>query len=77
MTEIGFKASRKGNVLAAIRDASSIQQEAEGFDAAGELCVGRAANRMLRGVMALERGLIRAGLPLPWGRSLLALAHKP
>ena len=52
------------------------QRRAEGFDASGELRVGPAANRVLGGVMALERGLIHAGIPLPWGGSLLAIAHK-
>ena len=41
-----------------------------------ELEVGRAANRLLGAVMAFERGLIRAGLPLPAGGSLLVVAHK-
>jgi SAM-dependent methyltransferase len=41
-----------------------------------ELEVGRAANRLLGAVMGLERGLIRAGLPLPAGGSLLVVAHK-
>jgi SAM-dependent methyltransferase len=41
-----------------------------------ELEVGRAANRVLGAAMALERGLIRAGVPLPAGGSLLAVAHK-
>jgi len=34
-------------------------------------------NRILGVAMALERGLIRAGLPLPAGGSLLVVAHKP
>lgn len=42
-----------------------------------ELEVGRAANAALGVAMALERGLIRAGLPLPAGGSLLVTAHKP
>jgi SAM-dependent methyltransferase len=52
------------------------QKKAEGFDASGELQVGRAANGVLGGVMAIERGLIHAGVSLPWGGSLLAVAHK-
>lgn len=47
------------------------------FSPSGELEVGAAANRVLGGVMALERGLIRAGLRLPAGGSLLVAAHKP
>ena len=31
---------------------------------------------VLGGVMALERGLIRAGVSLPCGGSLLAITHK-
>ncbi len=46
------------------------------FKASSELQVGRAYNRALGAVMALERGLIRAGLSLPAGGSLLAVADK-
>ena len=42
-----------------------------------ELEVGVVTNRILGVAMALERGLIRAGLPLPAGGSLLVVAHKP
>ena len=42
-----------------------------------ELEVGAAANQVLGAVMALERGVIRAGVSLPAGGSLLAVAHKP
>jgi SAM-dependent methyltransferase len=42
-----------------------------------ELEVGPAANAALGSLMALERGLIRAGLRLPAGGSLLVIAHKP
>lgn len=52
------------------------QRKAEGFDASGELRVGPAANSVLYAVMALERGLIHAGMSLRWGGSLLAVAHK-
>jgi SAM-dependent methyltransferase len=53
------------------------QRSAQSFDPSNELRVGGAANRVLAAVMGLERGLIRAGLRLPVGGSLLALAHKP
>lgn len=53
------------------------QRTAQGFDASRELQVGRVANRLFGAAMAFERGLIAAGVPLPAGGSLLALAHKP
>ncbi|MGH8745882.1 MAG: class I SAM-dependent methyltransferase, partial [Burkholderiales bacterium] len=53
------------------------QQAPEGFDASRELRAGGVANRILGAVMTLERLLISAGLPLPAGGSLLAVAHKP
>jgi SAM-dependent methyltransferase len=46
------------------------------FSPSGELEIGAAANRVLGAVMALERRLIAAGLSLPFGGSLLAVAHK-
>lgn len=52
------------------------QRAPERFDASRELQVGRAANRLLGAVMGLERRLIVAGLSLPAGGSLLAVAHK-
>ncbi|MGH8691145.1 MAG: class I SAM-dependent methyltransferase [Burkholderiales bacterium] len=56
---------------------SRLRQSApERFDASSELDVGGVANRVLGAVMALERRLIQAGLSLPAGGSLLAVAHK-
>lgn len=52
------------------------QRAPERFDASRELQVGRAANRLLGAVMGLERRLVAAGLALPVGGSLLAIAHK-
>lgn len=49
----------------------------ERFDAARELEVGRATNRALGAVMALERRLIAAGASFPLGGSLLVVSHKP
>ncbi len=42
-----------------------------------EMRPGRVANAVLGAFMHLERGLIAAGLSLPAGGSLLAVAHKP
>lgn len=42
-----------------------------------ELDIGAGTNAVLGGIMCLERGLIAAGLPLPAGGSLLAIAYKP
>ena len=42
-----------------------------------ELEVSPSANKVLGAAMALERGLIRAGLRFPAGGSLLVVAHKP
>ncbi|MGA7986601.1 MAG: class I SAM-dependent methyltransferase [Burkholderiales bacterium] len=53
------------------------QRLPEGFDPSRELRVGRVANRVLGAVMAAERRMIAAGLSLPVGGSLLAVAHKP
>lgn len=53
------------------------QRRPEAFDLSREFDVGRAANRLLGAVMALERRLIFAGLSLPLGGSLLAIARKP
>ena len=53
------------------------QRGPEGFDAGQELEIGRVTNRLLGGVMAIERALIRVGVSLPLGGSLLVTAHKP
>jgi len=53
------------------------QRAPEGFDASSELRVGRAVNRVLGAVMALERRVLEAGLTLPAGGSLLVVARKP
>jgi SAM-dependent methyltransferase len=47
------------------------------FDPLDELRIGGAANALLGGVMALERGLIRLGVSFPAGGSLLMIATKP
>ena len=46
------------------------------MDAAG-LNIGRLANAAMGAVMVIERGLIRLGLRLPFGGSLLVIAKKP
>ena len=46
------------------------------MDAAG-LSIGRLANAAMGAVMVIERGLIRLGLRLPFGGSLLVIAKKP
>lgn len=48
-----------------------------GYDPQAELAVGRAAGALLEGVLDLERQLIRLGLRLPFGGSLLVVARKP
>lgn len=53
------------------------QKTPQRFDASSELRVGRAVNRVLGAVMALERRLLEAGLTLPAGGSLLVVANKP
>lgn len=52
------------------------QRAPERFDASRELQLGRLTNRVFGAIMTLERGLIQAGLRLPAGGSLLAVAHK-
>jgi len=46
------------------------------MDAAG-LNIGKLTNAVLSLVMAVERGLIRIGLRMPLGGSLLVIARKP
>lgn len=53
------------------------QRTPQGFDASRELEVGHLANHLFGAAMALERGCIAAGVSLPAGGSLLAVAHKP
>jgi SAM-dependent methyltransferase len=47
------------------------------FEPSAELRIPRAANRVLRTVQELEWSLIRAGLSLPVGGSLLIVARRP
>jgi SAM-dependent methyltransferase len=53
------------------------QRGPETFDAEQELDLGRVTNGLLGALMAIERGLIRLGISLPLGGSLLVTAHKP
>lgn len=53
------------------------QRGPAGFDADSELNIGSVANHLLGLVLGLERLLIYAGVPLPAGGSLLAIARKP
>jgi SAM-dependent methyltransferase len=46
------------------------------YDPMAELKIGGLTNRILGGVLALERALIRMGLSLPAGGSLLLIARK-
>jgi SAM-dependent methyltransferase len=50
---------------------------AAGYDPLAELRIGRVTNAVLEGALDAERLLIRAGLPLPCGGSLLAVAKVP
>lgn len=50
---------------------------AAGYDPLAELRIGRLANTLLERALDAERLLIRAGLPLPCGGSLLAVARVP
>jgi SAM-dependent methyltransferase len=47
------------------------------FDPLAELRIAPATNAVLRLVSAMERTLIRAGVPLPAGGSLLVVARRP
>jgi SAM-dependent methyltransferase len=53
------------------------QRRPERFDASGELRVGPGINRVLGVMLTLERGLIAAGMRLPFGGSLIAVGRKP
>jgi SAM-dependent methyltransferase len=46
------------------------------FESDAEVRVNARLNRMLTAVLSLERGLIRAGVPMPGGGSLLLIARK-
>ena len=46
------------------------------YDIRSELVVGRGASAILEGVLRFERAVIRSGLSLPMGGSLLAVAEK-
>lgn len=46
-------------------------------DALGELTLSPAANAIGHLLLRLERGLVAAGVSLPWGGSLLVVATKP
>ena len=48
----------------------------EAYDVLAELRVGRFANFLLESVLAIERGLIRLGIRLPAGGSLLLVAQR-
>ena len=47
------------------------------FDPAAELRIPRAANAVLHALLECERGLIKAGVSLPAGSSLLLVARRP
>jgi len=47
------------------------------YDEMSEFRIGALANRVLEGIMAAERALIRAGIAFPMGGSLLLVARKP
>jgi SAM-dependent methyltransferase len=51
--------------------------DAAGYDPLAELRIGRVANTLLERALDAERLLIRAGLSLPCGGSLLAVAKVP
>lgn len=59
-------------VLARLR-----RRRARDFDPAAELRVPRAISATLGGLVAIERLLIRAGVSLPVGSSLLVIARRP
>jgi SAM-dependent methyltransferase len=47
------------------------------YDPLAELRIGKMANTLLEYALDAERLLIRAGIPLPFGGSLLAVARRP
>jgi len=47
------------------------------YDPLAELRIGAVSNALLEGALDVERLLIRAGLSLPFGGSLLAVARRP
>jgi SAM-dependent methyltransferase len=63
-------------LLPAMLAARAGKKEREDFDAMSEHSFSRPVDRALRGVMAVERMLIAAGISLPAGGSLLLVARK-
>lgn len=61
-------------VMLALRAVRSRQRE---FDELAEMRIGRTANAVMEWIMDAERALIKLGVRLPAGGSLLAVAHKP
>jgi 2-polyprenyl-3-methyl-5-hydroxy-6-metoxy-1,4-benzoquinol methylase len=47
------------------------------FDPTAELRIGGVTNRILERVLDVERGIIQAGVSLPIGSSLMAIARRP
>jgi hypothetical protein len=52
------------------------RQVSDDYDPFRELSLPRRANRALGAVMSAERGLIKTGISLPLGSSLLAVAKR-
>ena len=50
--------------------------ESPDYDPLAELRIGRATNKLLELALDAERAVIRTGLPLPFGGSLLAVARR-
>jgi SAM-dependent methyltransferase len=73
----GFERAWTTSFVALLLPLMALARRRKAFSPSGELEIGGAANRLLGGVMALERALIAAGVSFPAGGSLLAVAHKP
>jgi SAM-dependent methyltransferase len=63
-------------LLPAMLASRRAQRDADDFDPRREFAIPRWLNRLLEGVLGVERGLISAGLSLPVGGSLLIVAAR-
>ena len=77
----GFRMRRMTSFVSSLLPAMLVsrilkQRDSAHFDALDELRIGTGLNGVLEIVLGLERALIRAGVSLPAGGSLLAVAEK-
>jgi len=78
----GFRVERATSFVSLLLPAMAIERRRlrkhpERYDAAAELAPGRALSAAMEGVLGLEGAVIRAGVSLPAGGSLLVVGRTP